>query len=172
MFVFFDKSGFGIYFILSALLHEAGHLLVMGLVGVHVDCVNLSFGGILIQRQQKCDRLGELMVLLAGPVTNIILAVILFAIGDFVFSSVNTSLAVYHLFPIKGLDGWCILNNTACWIWGMKNGERMTKIISTLFATVMIIGIVIGVFWYGLSIQLLLMAGVIGISVIINMVGE
>ncbi len=151
VFIVIDGGGMAQDFILAALLHEIGHLLAMLTLGVGVEKVELSMGGIIINHSRHCKSSNELIVLLCGPVFNLLMGALLYYCGYDEFSVANTSIAIYHLMPLKGLDGWSVLHSTAVCLWGVGKGEVISEIISAVFVTMLVSIAVIAVVLYGVS---------------------
>ena len=109
--IYLDTEGLVLPFLLSAFLHELGHLLAMACFGIHADRICLGLRGAAISARFPSVR-SEFVSTLAGPMVNLLL----------LFSAhgrwpqlywVNLVLLVYNLLPIYPLDGGRLLRLSA-----------------------------------------------------------
>lgn len=106
-----DSKGVIIYGLISALLHEFGHLFCMYLVGYRVRIVNFGFlNADIISNQIEDKKL--LLILSGGCFVNFLLATIFgsmfvcFSTEVFkIIAYQNIGLGVFNLLPIYSLDG-------------------------------------------------------------------
>lgn len=109
-----DTTGMCLCCILAAICHELAHITAMALQHTGVKSITVSLFDIDIKDVNKGKRsfIGELAVILSGPLVNIILFVIfslMFNISDITFffklSRANLVLGVFNALPIVSLDG-------------------------------------------------------------------
>ena len=128
--------------LISSILHEYGHLLVLLKLGCEIKSVTLSFYGMKILRQgeTKLDLKKEITVCLAGVTVNFFLCVLSFLFG-FIFESqllikifsVNLILGIFNSLPVFSLDGGrAFLNLLECRFDIIKS-EKILRIISFVF---------------------------------------
>jgi len=91
----------------AMLLHECGHLAVASLCGVKVKRVGISLTGLYTVREAG-PRWANMLVSLAGPLVNLLLALALRDVLP-VFAWVNAIACGYNLLPIPHSDGSRIL---------------------------------------------------------------
>ena len=105
--LFFDRSGLVMPTISLALFHETAHLLAMSFCGSKPKKITLKPGRIEIHNQSFNDISSEIIILLSGPLLNILLAGVSYLVymqnnckTVVVWSAVSLVLGVYNLFPI------------------------------------------------------------------------
>lgn len=106
------------YFIcyLFILFHELAHILMAAMLNKKVDGIKLTLSGVcaIYKREYskniktKASIYKNLMVYLAGPISNLIIA-FMFSNVKMIFE-INMFLAIINLIPIKPLDGYHISN--------------------------------------------------------------
>ena len=108
----FDEAEIAVLTLLSALFHEAGHVVAMTVIGR-----DFSLKGVLSGLRLKPKRLlsytEEIAVAIAGPCVNLLLfAVFIFSNEAFLsgFAILNLFTALTNLLPIAGYDGYRIAN--------------------------------------------------------------
>lgn len=112
----FDKTGIVIPVIISALVHELGHIIAALKYGCKIKNISLMPGGFLIKKTRCNNKSCEIFVLLCGPLFNIIFATVFLLLnsiipydGLLISSAINYILGIVNLFPIYGLDGGNII---------------------------------------------------------------
>lgn len=100
--------------ILSSLLHETGHLIVMCSLNNYPQCVRLEITGMNIKRQPsvKISTKNEIFIALGGPFINAVVLFVSCVLLCFFQSEkilttacVNLILMTFNLLPVKRLDG-------------------------------------------------------------------
>lgn len=113
LFFCFDYTGYGMYSVISCVLHEMGHLAVMAFVGQSLEGLHFYGAGIKIKADEKtCISLkNQFLVLIGGSTFNLILALIFYMLSDgtslfmLMFASVNVVIGVFNLMPLGCFDG-------------------------------------------------------------------
>ncbi|MGA8041903.1 MAG: M50 family metallopeptidase [Terracidiphilus sp.] len=101
----FKGMGFGV---LVMMLHEMGHLMAAFVLGLRVRGVGINWKGLYMVRET--GPLGSnLLVSLAGPVANLLLALLWYRAA--LFSLANLCFGLVNLLPIQGSDGDRILGS-------------------------------------------------------------
>ena len=106
----FDKTNSALLCLLSALLHESGHLCALLLFRETPKEIVFTPFGIRIERKNtnNLSFLKESFCAFAGPLVNLILALIF---KDTYFSEINLVIGILNLLPCEPLDGSKILEN-------------------------------------------------------------
>ncbi len=108
-----DFSVYSFCVIISAALHEAGHIVALKMAGAKIQNITVvPFGAEIRTDVDMLPYKKELLVALAGPAANIILAVVLLLIYFLAnsrvvmfFAACNLILAFINLVPVRTLDG-------------------------------------------------------------------
>ena len=130
----------GVY-MLAAVWHEMGHLIVAKLAGVAVDEMCLQAGGAVIHSCNMNYR-QEFWIALAGPAVSLLAA----AVGRYVsgqFSAVSLLLGVVNLLPVYPMDGGRILRSGLCLLLPVERAMLIVKIITYTVCC----GLMIGACW-------------------------
>lgn len=84
--------------ILFSMLHELGHISALLLFKVKPDLIKVSFYGIGLKYKNNLSKIKEFIVLLCGPLINLILFLVL-------KDNINLILLLINIFPALPLDG-------------------------------------------------------------------
>ncbi|MBQ6058729.1 MAG: hypothetical protein IJL39_01550 [Clostridia bacterium] len=148
--VFFavDASVYAPLVVLSAALHEAGHLFALHRLGVRVEQIRFHPFGIEITAPGlfSLPYRDELCVAAAGPIANLLCAcctvVLVFLFGDFagaLFLVVcNLALAGLNLMPVDDLDGGRILAALLLQKLDLDRAQSILEPISTITLTLIL----------------------------------
>ena len=114
----FDAPVFAIFTILAALIHEGGHVLFGLIAGEARLLPSAHPTGFRIKAAKSMSYNAELLLLIGGPVLNFIaffaLKTLFCISGDtliYDFAFINLLTALTNLFPIKGYDGYRIIES-------------------------------------------------------------
>lgn len=151
---FFIFNAWDIYllFIIFALIHELMHLIMGILVGFKpTQLTIMPFGAYInfsidienyntkIMKGTMCS-LKKLMVAIAGPLSNIILAWIFSFMNKYaIIMYINLTLGIVNLFPIHPLDGGRIIEQILILVLGRRKALRYTNFISNLILVIIAI---------------------------------
>jgi len=123
--------------LLAALLHEAGHLAALRAFGVRAGKVRLGALGAVI-KAEEAHRLSygdELLVTLAGPAVNLILAPLLSLAAlrlhwpaGYLLAGAQILLGAFNLLPIPPLDGGSALRLGLSWCFGPLVGDAVSAV--------------------------------------------
>lgn len=143
-------------FMLFAILHEFGHLIMGLILGFKPKSINLMPMGLSISFQIKCDNyninvkkgkvitLKKLLIALAGPIINFFIASLfsfinieIFGISKETIIYSNLLIGIFNLIPIYPLDGGRIIKCILHMQKDLRNSYKYTNIISN--ATLIVI---------------------------------
>lgn len=127
--IWLDKGTITAIFLVSVLLHEAGHLLALRLLQVKVYSMELRASGAILHTQPASAG-KEALVTAAGPTVNLLLLAVSFHRLPSA-ALVNLLLLGYNLIPIYPLDGGRLLRLLLCRVVGQPAGERWSEAVST-----------------------------------------
>lgn len=127
--------------IIFAIIHELGHLLAGLMVGMKPDKMELKPYGVSISfkiSKKETSTIGhfkKIVVALAGPLTNLLVIIIVCNIKLDLFSNLmiiyaNILLIVFNLIPIYPLDGGRVLKEILHICYGEKKAIRYVSNIS------------------------------------------
>lgn len=127
----FDKTNSALLCLLSALLHETGHLLSLFLFGEKPKEIVFTPFGIRIERRSTntLSFLKESFCAFAGPLVNLVLAIIFK--GSY-FSQINLVIGLLNLLPCEPLDGGKIIENILKTKLDFVKAEKISLIISCI----------------------------------------
>lgn len=128
-----DESGVGAIALLSCIIHEAGHIICLLILGEKPKKIELSFYGIKLERNPMSTQstAGDLIVFASGPSANFIFSAMLFLLSNFFDSLreaaiISLCIGFFNLLPCKPLDGGNILYTFLCRNTKQKIAENIT----------------------------------------------
>ena len=136
----------------SIVLHELGHALMARRYGIGTNDITLYLiGGIARLNRLPRSAGPELLIALAGPAVNVVIAAVLagmMALGVhhpllYQVLGLNVALVLFNLLPIFPMDGGRVLRALLS---GWLGRVRATEIAATVGQTLAIVGGVVGVF--------------------------
>jgi len=146
--IFYLTGQINIYGIcmLFAVLHELGHLLAGLFTGFRIRSIKIMPLGLSIKfsifpkeynnkvLKGKVINFKKILIALAGPITNIVLAVLIYYKNISIFGIscehiiyVNVLIAIFNMIPIYPLDGGRILKNICKLFFGLKRATTYTN---------------------------------------------
>ena len=112
-----DESGLCAVALFCCIVHEAGHIICLMILGERPASVELSFYGIKLERQSgaRGSSIEEIAVYASGPAANVILSALLFPAGAFgegirTAAVISLCIGAFNLIPCSPLDGGNILS--------------------------------------------------------------
>ncbi len=116
-----DESGVGAIALLCCVLHEAGHIICLLILGEKPKKIELSFYGIKLERQPMSSQstAGDLAVYISGPAVNLMFSAVLFLLSEFfeslrIAAAISLCVGIFNLIPCKPLDGGNIIYTVLC----------------------------------------------------------
>ncbi len=146
-----------------AILHELGHLLAGLLLGMKPEKMEIMPYGVSISfkvmpkdynQKIKCGNqleLKKILVALAGPITNLMIILVVWQMkinifGAFMILYANLLLLLFNLLPIYPLDGGRMIKGILHRLFGKMKAEKYTNRIS--FITLMIVTFIASIVIY------------------------
>ena len=121
----------------AAAFHELGHILVLNRCGARVRRLRISMLGAVLETGGRMSYGQELAAVLAGPLANLLAAVVLGGLGCITAAGANGVLCLFNLLPILPLDGGRALYLLLAWTAGPQTAEwgcRWTGLAAALAA--------------------------------------
>lgn len=134
--------------VLSSLIHESGHLIMMILIGNKPKKIRFELTGINIIRNQEIgiSSKNEVLISLGGPIANAIIFAsccifLCFYNNDSImtFACINLILMTFNLLPVKRLDGGSGLYYLLMQIFDISLSSRILKVTSIIFISIIFI---------------------------------
>ena len=154
LFYFTHQLKMYILIMLFCFIHECGHMIVAKCLGFKIQSIELMPFGFFIEISANINdynkkilrsnmvELKKIFISIAGPLINLILAIIFININSemseiFVYS--NLLIFVFNLIPIYPLDGGRVLKSIISILKGRKRANVIVNSISNVFAIFMTI---------------------------------
>ena len=143
---------------LSALCHELGHLAALRLAGAGVEMFRLTAFGAEIRADTRYLPYGrEILCTLAGPVVNLVLALILARVaGDYILAGANFLLGIFNLLPIPSLDGGRTLFLLVSWAADPLTADQICRVVGRGCSMILTAAALLLTLWHGTGLFLLL----------------
>ncbi len=170
-----DESGVGAIALLCCILHEAGHIICLLVLGEKPKKIELSFYGIKLERipMSSQSTAGDLAVYISGPAVNFVFSAVMFLLSEFfeplrIAAVISMCVGIFNLIPCKPLDGGNIVYTVLCRNAKQETADKICLVITVITVVPMI---VTGIFLLknNGNITLLAAAGYILISFIAEM---
>ena len=143
----------------AAAFHELGHILVLHRCGAQIRRLRIGVLGAVLETGGRMSYGQELAAALAGPLFNLLAAVILGGLGYAAAAGANGVLCLFNLLPIRPLDGGRALYLLLAWMAGPQAAEWGCRWTGLAAALAVLSGIVWLVGRTGGSLWLMTAAG-------------
>lgn len=168
----FFGAGLILLLFLCVTLHELGHSIVAQRFGIPVrQIILLPLGGVALIEKQPEKPLHELLIAIAGPLVNVVIAILLIAVTDVANITIlneqgmvpgaelnpslstlflwlieaNITLVVFNMIPAFPLDGGRVLRAVLAMFFGFRRATRIAGTIGQVLAVVLgVLGVVSG----------------------------
>ena len=107
----------------AAALHELGHILCLRRFGAPIRRLRIGVLGAVLETGGTMSYGRELAAVLAGPLANLLAAVLLGWLGYPVSAGANAVLGAFNLLPVSPLDGGRALYLLLVWLAGPETAE-------------------------------------------------
>lgn len=128
--IFLDTGTTALLFLVSAALHEGGHLFAMRLLGVPCYGMELRGTGAVIHTGDTSPG-KEALCAAAGPAVNLLLLLLTFRLLP-AMALVNFLLLLWNLLPLYPLDGGRLLHLLFAAVFRQSTADRMTDTVNFL----------------------------------------
>lgn len=142
--IFFTDTRFMSALLPAVLLHEAGHLLALRLLGRRVRGVALELTGLRIECAGLSDERGEILAAAAGPAAGLVWAWAAAKLGAVLESrtlllsaDLSLLLSAFNLLPAPPLDGGRIAAALFSLCPGGERGERLGRAAALVTALIL-----------------------------------
>ena len=118
--------------LVSAIIHETGHLIAMCLFSIKPKSITLKAFDIVIDADISNSFWSDLTVTLSGPLFNLLFSLAFFPVSK-LLSLANICIGIFNLLPIQTFDGGHALTLLLCSRFSAHTSEKIIKVITFLF---------------------------------------
>ena len=136
--LYHDQQGIVFPALLACCLHEAGHVLVIRLVGGNIKQFNITVVGAELVLLHPLSYGRELLSAAAGPGMDLLLAALIRGHWP-LFTGLNLALAVFNLLPLGRLDGGRMLRCCLSMALGPEGADRAAQLLDRGLAGLMLL---------------------------------
>ncbi len=139
--VIFNKNDFLYLTCIFAIFHEFGHLVALNKFGVKISEFKISVFGANIKTEsfKKVSIKKEVIVLLSGPLVNLIFSAVLYFVNLIIKNVdlsnlilINLGLAIFNLLPFYNFDGGKIIETLLKYRFKEKTSDILLTCISII----------------------------------------
>lgn len=135
-----DRTGYALPTLCAAAFHETGHLFAMWIFECQPSSIRLVPASVSITGPFPRKKSGEVIIALAGPLFNMVIACSLLLNYKLASSNIslqygliNLIIGLFNMLPVKGLDGGTVLTVIFEKAAGRTKAESMIKMITAIF---------------------------------------
>ena len=139
-----DKTGLMLFGLLSAMIHEFGHIFFIKFSKKRINKIVFHLGGIIIDCKGIVSYKNEFLISLGGCLFNLIALVISLSFYSInhnqvilLFGATNFALLIFNLIPIEGLDGLDLIRYLLLTTFCVEKAKLYCKIISLISITIL-----------------------------------
>lgn len=135
LFLIFKQLEMYILFMIFVIIHEFFHLLTGIILGYKIKSLKIEILGISLgfhENINKYNNIRKIIILMMGPISNIIIALIFDFLKLPKIVYVNLVIAIFNLLPVYPLDGGQILNRILGIIYGNIEAYKITNWVNTM----------------------------------------
>lgn len=121
-------------FVISAALHELGHIMAAACLGIPVQAMRISLSGAELVTEGHRPPLAEGLLLAAGPGMNLLQAPLCTWLDQPLWAGVGLLLGIVNLLPTEPLDGGGLLRIVAEKIFTPSAADRLCRWVGWLTA--------------------------------------
>ena len=140
-----DSTGIMLFGLVSAIIHEIGHIIFICFSKKKISRVSFQLGAIIIDSKGLIDYKNEFLIAMGGCLFNFLFFALFFINYlytnnemCFLFSASNFGLFIFNLIPIEGLDGMDLIRIIFLKKYKFYKANHYCKIISFTFIILMI----------------------------------
>lgn len=145
---FFDRQGIFALIVISCIVHEAGHYLVLLAFGAKPRLVRLELtGAAMYFDENRLSYAKEVLAALAGPFFGALLALSAAALHCYALAGVSAVLSAFNLIPAGGLDGGRALHAVLSALTGENKADRAVSVVTFVLSLLMLAaGLALGLY--------------------------
>ncbi len=143
----FDMLYISILTVISVIIHESGHIAVSLITSTSTNSLPKGrLNGLKLAIKNRSSYKNELLVAIAGPLANIIVFLLAVIMGGvfkisylYDFAYINLMSGLSNLIPVKGYDGYKILECTVCRYFYCNNLAQKALIFIPIFFCIIMV---------------------------------
>lgn len=164
-----------------SVFHEAGHIIAMLAFGERLSCLEFSAFGIAIERPtvSSLNYSREVIVSLAGIISNIILALIVFALSSLLslpslknIGYISLIVAAFNLLPTTPLDGARALYFALTARYGERQADAVLFALSLISTVLILFLAVVTLIYKSANFSLIFAAAYLSVLLISNLISH
>ena len=167
--VLLDFSPFIYIILISAAIHECGHIAAMMICGVKIDKITVyPFGADIRVKPRMMSYKQELLIKSAGILVNLIAALCCLPFQAVFFLFTNITLALLNMMPITSLDGGDILEIILSMFLYPTRAAKIMKTVSFIFIVILWVIAVYVLFYTNYNFSLFIICVYLFVSIFIK----
>lgn len=167
IFLLNDTTGFSTLYILACVIHETGHIIAFNLLKIKPKSLTFDITGVKLEHNKLLPFKIELIILLAGSLSNFIISILLYCVDILQFNNFiifNLIIGSFNLLPLKGFDGGKILSIIISNLHSDEFSYSFTKCVDIFVTNVLFALSIFGIFVYNLNLSYIILTLVLFLS--------